>query len=212
MAYETLEVERRGPVGWLVFNRPDSGNALNATMFAELERAWLELDADPDVRVIVNAGNGRSFQTGVDVVQMSRDLPALRQFSRQTRATSSSGSRRGSSVCASRSSPRSTASARAAACTSSRTPTSRSSPRTPSCAIPHVSVGQVERVRDDRAGPQVTDGSGPADGAHRTLRADERRTRVPARHRQPGRRAAGAAPRRGAAPGRADRRGTRRPR
>jgi enoyl-CoA hydratase len=85
MAYETLEVERRGPVGWLVFNRPDAGNALNATMFAELEQAWLELDADPEVRVIVNAGNGRSFQTGVDVVQMSRDLPALRRYSRQTR-------------------------------------------------------------------------------------------------------------------------------
>jgi enoyl-CoA hydratase/carnithine racemase len=85
MSYETLEVERRGPVGWIVFNRPDAGNALNATMFGELERGWLELDADPDVRVIVNAGNGRSFQTGVDVVQMSRDLPALRRYSRQTR-------------------------------------------------------------------------------------------------------------------------------
>jgi enoyl-CoA hydratase/carnithine racemase len=83
--YETLEVERRGPVGWIVFDRPEARNALNATMFDELEAAWLELDADPDVRVIVNAGNGPAFQTGVDVVQMSRDLPALRKHSRQTR-------------------------------------------------------------------------------------------------------------------------------
>ena len=58
MTYETLEVERRGPVGWIVFNRPEARNALNAAMFDELERAWLELDHDPDVRVIVNAGNG----------------------------------------------------------------------------------------------------------------------------------------------------------
>ena len=85
MTYETLEVERRGPVGWIVFNRPEARNALNAAMFDELERAWLELDHDPDVRVIVNAGNGPAFQTGVDVVQMSRDLPALRKHSRQTR-------------------------------------------------------------------------------------------------------------------------------
>jgi enoyl-CoA hydratase/carnithine racemase len=84
-AYETLVVERRGHVGWIVFDRPDAGNAMNATMFAELERAWLELGADPDVRVIVNTGNGPAFQTGVDVKQMARDRDALRKFSRQTR-------------------------------------------------------------------------------------------------------------------------------
>ena len=39
MAYETLLVERRGPVGWLVFDRPDAGNAMDATMFRELEAA-----------------------------------------------------------------------------------------------------------------------------------------------------------------------------
>jgi enoyl-CoA hydratase/carnithine racemase len=84
-ARETLEVRREGPVGWLVFDRPDVGNAMDARMFAELEAAWLELDADPDVRVIVNTGNGRSFQTGVDVVQVARDRDALREHSRRTR-------------------------------------------------------------------------------------------------------------------------------
>src|SRR5437763_958617 len=85
MAYETLLVERRGPVGWLVFDRPDAGNAMDATMFRELEAAWRELDGDPAVRVIVNTGNGRAFQTGVDVVQLGRDKAALREQSRRTR-------------------------------------------------------------------------------------------------------------------------------
>jgi len=85
MTYETLVVERRGPVGWLVFDRPDAGNAMNAQMMRELEGAWQELDADGDVRVIVNAGNGDAFQTGVDVAQMSRDLDALREQSRRTK-------------------------------------------------------------------------------------------------------------------------------
>src|ERR1019366_1937241 len=58
VAYRTLIVERRGPVGWLIFNRPDAGNAMDAIMFGELEAAWTELDADPDVRVIVNTGEG----------------------------------------------------------------------------------------------------------------------------------------------------------
>ena len=84
-AYSTLQVERHGPVGWLIFDRPDAGNAMNATMMGELETAWLELDADPDVRVIVNTGNGSVFQTGVDVVQIARDKDAMRKFSRQTR-------------------------------------------------------------------------------------------------------------------------------
>jgi len=78
MTYETLLVERRGPVGWLTFNRPEAGNAMDATMLRELEEAWVELDADPDVRVIVNTGAGSAFQTGLDVAQLSRDPEALR--------------------------------------------------------------------------------------------------------------------------------------
>jgi enoyl-CoA hydratase len=85
MGYETLVVERRGPVGWLIFDRPDAANAMDATMFRELEDAWRELDGDPAVRVIVNTGNGPAFQTGVDVVQLSRDKTALREQSRRTR-------------------------------------------------------------------------------------------------------------------------------
>ena len=83
--YETLAVTRRGPIGWLAFDRTEVGNAMDATMLAELERAWLELDADPEVRVIVNTGNGPAFQTGLDVVQLSRDKEALREQSRRTR-------------------------------------------------------------------------------------------------------------------------------
>ena len=45
MAYATLEVERRGPVGWLVFDRPDQGNAMDAVMMAELEAALASASA-----------------------------------------------------------------------------------------------------------------------------------------------------------------------
>jgi enoyl-CoA hydratase/carnithine racemase len=83
--YDTLIVERRGPVGWLIFNRPDKGNAFEATMLNELERGWQELDADPAVRVIVNAAEGKNFQTGLDVIAMQRDKEALRDQSRRTR-------------------------------------------------------------------------------------------------------------------------------
>jgi len=83
--YTRLRVERHGPVGWLVFARPDAGNALDAPMFDELERAWRELDDDPTVRVIVNTGDGPAFQTGLDLVQLRADPAALRAHARRTR-------------------------------------------------------------------------------------------------------------------------------
>ncbi|MGZ8734312.1 MAG: enoyl-CoA hydratase/isomerase family protein [Acidimicrobiia bacterium] len=85
MTSSTIEVTRDGPVGWLVFDRPDRGNAIDATMFTELEAAWAELDADPAVRVIVNTGNGSSFQTGLDVGELASNREALREHSRRTR-------------------------------------------------------------------------------------------------------------------------------
>ena len=50
-------------------------------MFDELEAAWRELDADPDVRVIVNSGHGPAFQTGLDVIELARNPEALRKSS-----------------------------------------------------------------------------------------------------------------------------------
>ena len=85
MGFETLVVERQGAVGWLIFDRPDAGNAMDATMLGELETAWCELDHDDAVRVIVNTGNGAAFQTGLDVAQLARDKKALREQSRRTR-------------------------------------------------------------------------------------------------------------------------------
>ncbi|MCF2525976.1 enoyl-CoA hydratase/isomerase family protein [Yinghuangia soli] len=83
--YTRLAVERRGPVGWLVFDRPAQGNAMDAAMLDELEYAWRELDDDPAVRVIVNTGRGKAFQTGLDVAQLARDPAALREQSRRTK-------------------------------------------------------------------------------------------------------------------------------
>lgn len=81
----TLDISIVGAVGWLVFDRPHAGNALDAAMFVDLEHAWAQLENDPAVRVIVNTGNGSAFQTGLDVVQLARDKGALRASSRQTR-------------------------------------------------------------------------------------------------------------------------------
>jgi enoyl-CoA hydratase/carnithine racemase len=79
-SYEHLIVERRGPVGWLVNDRPDQLNAMNARMRDEFADAWRELDDDPHVRVIVHTGNGRAFQTGVDVAEIAGDGVGMERY------------------------------------------------------------------------------------------------------------------------------------
>ena len=78
--YEHLVVERHGPVGWLINNRPDQLNAMNAAMRDEFAVAWKELDADPAVRVIVHTGNGRAFQTGADVSELATDGVGMERY------------------------------------------------------------------------------------------------------------------------------------
>ena len=78
--YQHLVVERHGPVGWLINNRPDQLNAMNAAMRDEFALAWKELDADPAVRVIVHTGNGRAFQTGADVSELAGDGVGMERY------------------------------------------------------------------------------------------------------------------------------------
>jgi enoyl-CoA hydratase len=80
--FDTLIVERRGPVGWLINNRPGQLNAMNNQMRDEFGVAWTELEADPHVRVIVHTGEGRAFQTGVDVAEIASDGVGMERYRR----------------------------------------------------------------------------------------------------------------------------------
>jgi enoyl-CoA hydratase/carnithine racemase len=85
VAEESLLIQRDGMLGWLIFNRPQAGNAMDASMMAALPEAWRELNADNAIRVILVTGAGRAFQTGLDMVQLARDPAALREMSRRTK-------------------------------------------------------------------------------------------------------------------------------
>ncbi len=83
--YTTIEVERRGPVGWITFNRPERYNALNLPMFDDLEAAWAALDADDDVRVIVVTGKGKGFCTGADLKDLAEDPRGMTVYADKVR-------------------------------------------------------------------------------------------------------------------------------
>jgi len=78
--FTTLKLERHGPVGWLINDRPEQLNAMNNQMRDEFALAWLELEADPQVRVIVHTGEGRAFQTGVDVSEIAGDGIGMERY------------------------------------------------------------------------------------------------------------------------------------
>jgi enoyl-CoA hydratase/carnithine racemase len=78
--FTTLKVERQGPVGWLINNRPEQLNAMTNAMRDEFAVAWLELEADAEVRVIVHTGEGRAFQTGVDVSEIASDGIGMERY------------------------------------------------------------------------------------------------------------------------------------
>ena len=73
---QTLRLEHRGEPGravaWVWMAKPAVHNAFDETLIAELTATLLALDADPAVRVIVLAGEGKSFSAGADLTWMQR--------------------------------------------------------------------------------------------------------------------------------------------
>ncbi|MCP5045254.1 MAG: enoyl-CoA hydratase/isomerase family protein [bacterium] len=65
--YQTLQIERRGEVDWLTFNRPETRNAINLRMATELRDYFGGLAEDESVRVVVMRGAGKSFCAGLDI-------------------------------------------------------------------------------------------------------------------------------------------------
>lgn len=67
MKHETLETEQDGPILWVRLDRPESMNAYNATMGAEIAEAFHRADEDDAIRVVILTARGRIFCAGADV-------------------------------------------------------------------------------------------------------------------------------------------------
>jgi enoyl-CoA hydratase len=67
-------------VATLWLDRPGRGNSWTGRMHDEIRWICARLDADPDVRVIVHTGEGRAFQTGVDVSEIASDGVGMERY------------------------------------------------------------------------------------------------------------------------------------
>lgn len=60
-------VEKRPPVAWVRLNRPDRKNAMSPSAWEEAPAVFDQMDADPDIRAVVLAGEGSCFCAGIDL-------------------------------------------------------------------------------------------------------------------------------------------------
>lgn len=72
MKFEKIIIEKNdNHIALLTLNRPDSMNTFSSQMALELNQAFLDLDADPSIRVILLKGAGRAFCAGIDVNELA---------------------------------------------------------------------------------------------------------------------------------------------
>lgn len=95
MEYETLEVQRDGPIMTLRMNRPEKRNAINRQMHLELQDVCRRLGDDFETRVVILAGAGKGFSSGADTSEW-RDPGSANPL--QVRHTSGMGSRTSAAI------------------------------------------------------------------------------------------------------------------
>ncbi len=77
MTYKTLLYEKEDGIAKVTVNRPESLNALNSTVYAELYKVFESIENDARVRVVVITGAGeKAFVAGTDIVEM-QDMNTL---------------------------------------------------------------------------------------------------------------------------------------
>ena len=67
MPYETLLLEREGPIRILTLNRPERLNAINLQLVLDLEDALRNIESDEEARCVILTGAGRAFCAGADI-------------------------------------------------------------------------------------------------------------------------------------------------
>jgi methylglutaconyl-CoA hydratase len=70
MSFSLLTRTDENQVATVTLSRPDAHNALNESLIEELTRCFEEISDDERVRVVVLAGDGRSFCAGADIGYM----------------------------------------------------------------------------------------------------------------------------------------------
>lgn len=88
MLEKTVLIERKGRIAYVILNRPEKLNALNANLFNELDESLEELRTDDSISVLIIKGNERAFSVGYDVSKyknptVQEDRDKLEEYTRR---------------------------------------------------------------------------------------------------------------------------------
>lgn len=71
-----IEVEAKEQIGFITLNRPEARNALDEKMLDEIEHAYVRLEKDANIRIIVFQGaGGKAFAAGADIKALAAKTP-----------------------------------------------------------------------------------------------------------------------------------------
>jgi len=59
-------------IATITLNRPERMNTISSPMLAQITKAFIAADADPDVRVVIFTGKGRAFCAGLDLAAATK--------------------------------------------------------------------------------------------------------------------------------------------
>lgn len=71
---DDLQFERDGNVARIWLNRPHKKNCITVPMLERLDTLVTEIDADPELRVVVLRGRGNTFSSGFDLDSLQADF------------------------------------------------------------------------------------------------------------------------------------------
>ncbi len=77
---EPVLLEKDGPIGWLVLNRPDKRNALSVEVMRRVMNRLDEIEADETIHVVILRGEGPAFCAGHDLTELVGRAYDMHQF------------------------------------------------------------------------------------------------------------------------------------
>lgn len=72
--FQHIAYHQNGAIGVIIFNRPESMNALSPSLMAEFRAAIETVAADEEVKVLIVTGAGKAWSAGVDLKQLNSGI------------------------------------------------------------------------------------------------------------------------------------------
>ncbi len=73
-SYATVKIEKEDGITWVILNRPEKRNAMNAQLHFDMLDAITDLETDNETKILVLTGAGNSWCAGQDLRGYFRDL------------------------------------------------------------------------------------------------------------------------------------------